>query len=168
MKTVEQSNADPFDLPFMLFADEQGRIYDHPYLRMAGASGGEMVCLFPSDLIVLPEYSKLFYLPGCPPIGLDPETNELVVVDILEVDGREISPCAVSAFFEPGYVRSHLPAADYSHKGYFLPMWAYSAVGFKDDQYWAAGFQIEYCNRWDPRNYDDDQLVPAITKHYCA
>jgi len=38
-------------------------------------------------------------------------------------------------------------------------------VGFGDDQYWAAGFVVEENPRWDPRNYDDDELIPAIDKY---
>jgi pyruvate-formate lyase-activating enzyme len=44
-------------------------------------------------------------------------------------------------------------------------MWAYTAVGFKEGQYWAAGFQIEYSRRWDPREYDDRTLLPAIERY---
>ncbi|RLB78417.1 MAG: radical SAM protein [Deltaproteobacteria bacterium] len=149
-------------LPFMLFADAQGRIYEHPYLRMAGASGARIVSVNPSDLIPLPEYSKLFYMPECSPIGLDPKTERFVVVDEVELGGEKIRPWAVSAFLEPGYVRTHLPAADYSRRSYYLPMWAYTAVGFADERYWAAALQIEYSHRWDPRNYDDKELIPAI------
>ncbi len=150
-------------LPYMLFADQEGRIYDHPYLRMAGAIGERVVAVHRRDLIPLPEFSKLFYLPDCPPIGLNPKTGRFMVVDSIEVDGRMIKPCAVAAFLEPGYVRTHLPAADYDHRRYYLPMWAYTAVGIsRNDEYLGAGFQIEYCERWDPRNFDDIELVPAI------
>jgi len=146
----------------MLFADQEGRIYDHPYLRMAGSVGGTVVAISDEDLIQMPESSKLFYLPDCPPIGLDPNTGRFVVVDSIEVEGKTIRPCAVSVFLEPGYVRTHLPAADYSRRRYILPLWSYGAVGIRDGQYQVAGFQIEYCERWDPRNYNDEELIPAI------
>ena len=149
-------------LPYLVFADEQGNIYDHPYLRMAGAVGERIVSVDGACLIPLPEYSKLFFLPGCLPIGMDPETGRFVVLDSIEAGGKRFRPCAVAAFLEPGYVRTHLPAAEYSEKRYYLPMWSYTAVGFAEDGYLAAGFQIEYCERWDPRNYDDQQLLPAI------
>jgi len=104
-------------------------------------------------------------MPGCPPVGLDPETGEYVVVPEVETD-RGVSPgFGVAAFFEPGIVRTHLPAVDYENKDYNLPMWAYSAVGFRDDRYWAAGFVIEDNPRWDPRNYDDRDLIPAIERY---
>ncbi|MDZ7697148.1 MAG: hypothetical protein U5R49_09600 [Deltaproteobacteria bacterium] len=131
------------ELPQMLFADDGGRIFDHPYLRMAGFSGSEPAVLVMQDLMQMPEFSKLFFIPQCPPVGLDPETGGWEIVPEMEVDGRMVRCHAVAAFLEPGVLRTHLPAADYSKKRYRLPMWAYTAVGFKDGEYWAAGFEVE-------------------------
>ena len=150
------------DLPYMLYADKDGRIYDHPRLRMAGFSGSEPHLLKNEDLIRLPELSKLFFIPDCPPVGIDPSTGIYHVVSRLEIDGVVTECNAVAAFLEPGLVRTHLPAVDYRSKSYVLPSWAYTAVGFRDERYWAAGFRIEYNHKWDPRNYDDRELVPAI------
>lgn len=146
----------------MLYADRSGRIYDHPHFRMAGMSGEDLIVPHTQDLIPISEFSKLFYIPDCPPIGLDPYTGEYRVVPEMEIDGR-VTPCyAVAAFLEPGQVRSLLPAVDYGPKTYVLPMWAYTAVGFMDSGYLAAGREIEYNPRWDPLNYDDRDLIPAI------
>ncbi len=153
------------NLPYMLYADSSGTIYEHPYYRMAGCSGASIVALEDGDLIRMPEFSKLFFIPGCPPIGLDPSTGEYSSVPEIE-DSGVIKKClAVASFPEPGIVRSHLPAADYSNKSYILPMWGYAATGFRDDNYWLAGFRIEYNNKWDPRNYDDRDLMPAIKEY---
>jgi wyosine [tRNA(Phe)-imidazoG37] synthetase (radical SAM superfamily) len=149
-------------LPRMLYADRRGRIYDHPYLRVAGFSGGSPFPIGRADLTPMPAYSKLFFIPDCPPVGLDPRTGRYVVVPEVEAEGRTSRCCAVAAFPEPGFVRTHLPAADYSGKSYTLPMWAYTAVGFKSGRYWIAGFRVEYSRRWDPANFDDRALVPAI------
>ncbi len=146
----------------MLYADKQGRVYDHPYFKMAGFSGHSPAPLDEDDLTPVPEFSKLFYIPDCPPVGLDPSTGEYLVVPEIEIDG-ELTRCyAVAAFLEPGLVRSHLPAVDYGPKSYTLPMWAYTAVGFRDGRYRAAAFRIEYNHRWDPQYYDDEELIPAI------
>lgn len=156
---------DIIDLPSMLFADKDGQIYDHPYFRMAGLWGSDPADLRDEDLIPMSEFGRLFYIPDCPPIGLDPDTGEYLIVPDIEIDGI-VTPCyAVAAFLEPGVVRSHLPAVDYLPKSYILPMWAYSAVGFREDEYWASGFRIEYNHRWDPSNYDDRELVPAIQEY---
>jgi pyruvate-formate lyase-activating enzyme len=152
-------------LPSMLYADEKGRIYDHPFYRMAAFSGTKPFQLNSTDIIDMPEFSKLFFIPECPPVGLDPKTGRYVTVKKAPVKDGNGRCFAVASFLEPGLVRSHLPAVDYSGKKYTLPMWAYTAVGFHKGKYVAAGFCIEYSHRWDPRNYDDRDLVPAI-KHY--
>lgn len=153
------------NLPYMLYADREGRIYDHPYFRMAGMWGSDPAEMAEEDLIPMSEFSRLFYIPDCPPVGLDPETGDYTMVPEIEIDGV-VTPCfAVAGFLEPGIVRTHLPAVDYQPKSYALPMWAYTAAGFKDDKFWAAGFSIEYNHRWDPANYDDEELVPAIDSY---
>jgi len=155
-------NKNLHNLPFMLYADSNGRVYDHPHLRMLGSSGSEPVIIEEEDLIRMPELSKLFYIPDSPPIGLDPDTGKVRVVSEIEVDGTMSACFAVAAFLEPGFVRGHLPAADYAGKSFILPSWAYGAVGFRDEGYWASGFRIEYNHRWDLEYYDDRELIPAI------
>lgn len=150
----------------MLYADEEGRIFDHPSLRMAGYSGEEPAPIEEADLTPMPGLSKLFFFPGCPPVGLDPETGRYETVE--RVAGGAKACNAVAAFLEPGIVRTHLPAAVMDSKDYVLPSWAYTAVGFRGGGYWAAGFWVEHNPRWDPRNYDDRQLMPAIEAYRAA
>jgi pyruvate-formate lyase-activating enzyme len=154
-----------WDLPQMLYADEQGRIFEHPYLRMAGFFGRRPAPIAKKDLIPMPEFSKLFYLPGCAPLGLDPETGKYGFVSEIIVGGERVRCSAVAAFPEPGLVRSHLPAADYRRQGATLPLWGYTAVGFKRGRYRIAAFRIESNFRWDPRNFDDRELMPAIRRY---
>lgn len=149
----------------MLYADREGHVYDHPYYRMAGFSGNVPHPIRSEDLIPMPEFSKLFYIPDCPPIGMDPSTGEFSMVPEVEMGGVLAKCYGVAAFLEPGLVRTHLPAVDYRSKSYTLPMWAYTAVGFRDGRYWAAGFRIEYNHRWDPRNYDDRKLMRAMKRY---
>ncbi|NLA74623.1 MAG: radical SAM protein, partial [Deltaproteobacteria bacterium] len=73
------------ELPYMLYADECGKIYDHPYFRMAGFSGNTLGAISKDDLIKMPSFSKLFYFPGCAPIGVDPETGVPEVVQEIRV-----------------------------------------------------------------------------------
>lgn len=146
----------------MLYADSSGRVFEHPYYRMVGFSGHSTVTVGNEDLIPMPEFSKLFFIPDCPPIGFNPYSMQYETISEIDIDGSVTRCHAVAAFLEPGLVRSHLPAVDYRSKSYTLPTWGYTAVGFRDDQYWVSGFRIEYSHRWDPRNYDDRKLVPAI------
>lgn len=153
------------DLPYMLYADECGNIYDHPRYRMAGFSGRKPFKIAKNDLVSMPEFSKLFYFPGCSPIGINPDTGKAEVVREIKTAGKTQRCYAVAAFLEPGFVRSHLPAVDYSTKKYTLPMWGYTAAGFKEEDYRVTGFRIEYNHRWDPANYDDTHLIDAIESY---
>jgi wyosine [tRNA(Phe)-imidazoG37] synthetase (radical SAM superfamily) len=152
------------NLPYMLYADSDGNVFEHPYYRMIGASGEALEILGDEDLMPMPEFSKLFYIPECPPIGLDPATGKSKVIKRVKLDGGYQRCFAVAAFMEPGIVRSHLPAVDYSNKSYILPMWGYTAVGFREENYHVAAFRVEYNHKWDPRNYDDRKLLPAIRR----
>jgi pyruvate-formate lyase-activating enzyme len=164
MLTENPKKIDHSNLPLMLYSDSDGNVFEHPYYRMAGCSGGSLDFIQEADLIPMPEFSKLFYIPECPPIGIDPATGNSKVIKRVKVAGGYQKCFAVAAFMEPGIVRSHLPAVDYAGKSYTLPMWGYTAVGFRDDSYHVAAFRIEYNHKWDPRNYDDRKLIPAIKK----
>ena len=69
--------------PSLVFANSAGEILDYPGLRMAGASCGRYALPAPEDLIELPPGSELFVLPGRLPVGMNPDTGE---VEILESD----------------------------------------------------------------------------------
>lgn len=148
----------------MLFADDQGRIYDHPILQMVGFDGCRNMVPGAEDLLPLPEFSKLFYLPGCPPLGYDPSSKTVRAEYEVALGRRRIRCHAVAAFPEPGYARTLLPAADYTRKNVLLPLWAYTAVGFTEQGPQIAAFQVEYNPTWDPRNFDDAQLTPALER----
>ena len=86
----------------MLYADKNGNVYEHPYYRMAGFSGDVIKEIGEKDLIPMPEYSKLFFIPDCPPIGLDPATGKTMAVPDIKT-GISWQKClAVAAFPEPG------------------------------------------------------------------
>lgn len=150
-------------MAWLLWADDEGRIHDHPSLEMVGMSAFDPVLPEETDLVPLPDFSKLFFLPHCPPIGFDPDTGSYVRVDSVRVGRRDFPAQAVSAFMAPGWVRSLLPAADYTDKDVILPMWGYTAVGLdNDEEYVVPAFQIEDNPTWNPANFDDDEVVPAL------
>jgi len=151
-------------MPALLWADNQGRILDHPFLEMAGFSAARPRRPDPGDLVPLPPFSRLFYLPGCPPLGWDRKMGRFVTADKVRV-GRRLFPAqAVAAFPAPGWVRTLLPAADYAAKKVILPMWAYTAVGMEGDDFLIPAFRIEESPFWDPANFDDREVLPRLEK----
>lgn len=150
------------EAPKLLFADAQGRIYDHPYLEMVGSTGRDLTRPAPARLVTLPKLSRLYYHPGCPPYGYDRRKKRYVLLREMKI-GRKKVPCsAVSAFIRQGWVRLMLPAMDSAGKNYMLPMWAYSAAGFSNGDYVVPALAIDGNTRWDPDNFDDRQLTPAV------
>lgn len=146
----------------LLFADDKGNIYDHPYLEMVGFLQYKPTFVESEDLILLPKYSKIFYLPGATPIGYNPETKEFEKLEKFKIGKKEINCNAVSAFIRPGFARLFLPAADYSKLKTILPLWAYSAVGFYEGKYFVPAIKIEDNFRWNPKNFDDRKLLPYV------
>lgn len=150
--------------PRLLFADDSGTIYDHPFLEMTGCSGHTVVRPGPSRLVPFPEMSRLYFHPGCPPYGYDPEKKRVVLLTEAKIGKRTVRCNAVSAFIQQGWVRLLLPAMDYSAKNYTLPMWAYSAVGYERDRYWVPAFEIDDNYRWNPVHFDDTDLLSHVSK----
>ena len=94
----------------MLFADDGGRIFDHPDLLALGQSWRELMPLATPLLRQEPPGSQVVFLPGRRPVGLDPESGQAVVLEEVELEGATIRPHAVAATPPPGYLRHALPA----------------------------------------------------------
>jgi len=150
--------------PKLLFADENGTIYDHPFLEMLGCSGSALVRPDVETLTVLPDMSRLYFHPGCPPYAWDPRQEKIVLLDHTTIGKRRVRCSAVSTFIQQGWVRLLLPAMDYSDQKEILPMWAYSAVGLDGEQYCAPAFEIDSNHRWNPDRFDDRELLPQVEK----
>ena len=146
----------PERLPKMLYADAKGNIFDHPDLCMAGMNG--TVSLLPDDveLIPLPEDSRLFTIPDTPPIAWDAKQKRFVTVETVREGRRDMRVQAVSAFMAPGYLRTLLPACDYTKKKVHLPLWSYTAVGWdeENERFVVAASRVDTNENWLPRNYD--------------
>ena len=153
-------------LPKLLYADAKGNIFDHPELCMAGMSGPVAVLPEGAELIPLPEDSRLFTIPDTPPVAWDPKLRRFTSVDEVRTGRRSIKVQAVSAFMAPGYMRTLLPACDYTRKKVHLPLWSYTAVGWDEEteRFMVAATRVDTNENWLPRNYDDRLLDPLVRK----
>ncbi len=153
-------------LPKLLYADAKGNIFDHPSLTMAGMSGTEAVLPEHIELIPLPDDSRLFTIPDTPPIAWDEKQRKFVTVATVREGRREQKIQAVSAFMAPGYMRTLLPACDYSRKKVHLPLWSYTAVGWDEasERFVVAASRVDSNENWLPKNYDDRKLDPLVRK----
>lgn len=148
----------------MLYADKKGNIFDHPTLNMAGMNGTTTVLPDAMELIPLPEDSKLFTMPYMPPVAWDNRKKTFTTVAELR-EGRNTEKIqAVAAFMAPGYMRTLLPACDYSRKKTHLPLWSYTAVGWDEERdcFVVAASKVDNNRNWNPCNYDDRTLDPLV------
>ncbi|MBL7944363.1 MAG: hypothetical protein JNM00_16505, partial [Flavobacteriales bacterium] len=67
----------PSRVPYMVFADAKGKIFEDTRYEAVGRSGYDVVPLSPEDFIELPPGSDLFNLPGRRPYGLRTDTGEI-------------------------------------------------------------------------------------------
>src|SRR5262245_61581094 len=117
----------PSRTPALLVADPSGKVLEHPRLLATVRSGDELL-LPPEPGIPLPEGGRLVHLPGRRPVGVDPETGELVLVSEFQTGRRRFVPHAVGALVPPGWTRTYLPG-EVKAEGPVLPQWAYTEIG---------------------------------------
>ncbi len=135
--------------PFLLFSDKDGKIYSHPYLRMAVSSLDRLLLAHDKELMQMPKGSSFFYLPDRLPIGFNPKTGGFEVLE--NFHGRKVY--AVSAFPIPAILRLYNPAA-LIKKNKTLPLWAYTACGFYGGKYYITAMRIDKRMRQSPHFYD--------------
>lgn len=155
----------------LLFADERGRVYDHPHLLAAARRGDELSV--PDERPVgLPSGATLTMLPGRRPVGIDPATGRLVPLDEVKVGRRRIVPHAVGATLPPGWTRTLLPAAARPPLATLadapiLPQWAYTAAGLGPDGPVVWALRTDRRRHWSPESHSTPAL-PRIVRRTLA
>ena len=140
-------------------SDPGGNIFDHPSLKLSGRSGDQFVVPHSSELIPLPLGSQIFSLPGRIPVGWKEREDTFTLAEKVKMDGKEVELTAVAAFLPPGFIRTLLPATRRRSEAPTLPLWAYSAVGWKAGRFWVPGLLIDSNPHWNPRYFQNDRLL---------
>ena len=142
----------------MVFSDEKGRLYDHPELLPAGMDGPEPEPLTEKTLIPVPRGSDLMMLPGRHPVGIDPATGERVVFSSFE--GKPVFAAAV--FMAPAHTQSHRAAYVTGPGAPVLPLFAYTALAFADEGFYASGVRVDADTRQDPWRFDRGKIEKSV------
>lgn len=134
----------------LVYADEKGNVFDHPDFIALGRSGDMIVEIMEDELIPLPNGATLVSLPFTRPIGMNPDTGEMQVIQ----DGAQ----AVGALLPQGFTRLCLPGYVKADKNEKLPLFGYTAVVWKDGNFYVTAEQSDDPERWDPLNCDRGEL----------
>ncbi len=145
-------------LPNLVFANSRGEILDYDGLKMAGCSAGSFSLPAAEDLIELPAGSELFVLPDRLPVGIEEDTGEpALLADNPYASGEPIQ--AVAAFMAPAYTAVFTAAYQKKHEGApLLPLFAYTAVGWKDGKFYVAAFRSDTDIRQNPPGFDQNLI----------
>lgn len=154
----------PAVCPSLVFADRQGNITDFATLTMAGMSNGRILSPPPEELIPLPQGSELFLLPDRLPIGCDPETGEPLLLEENPYEPKQ-GIQAVAAFMAPAHTATRTTAFQGKTKNLpSLPLFAYTAVGWHDGQFWVAAFRSDSDIRQDAAQFDQRLIAKKTRK----
>jgi len=135
----------------MLFSEKEGNVYDYPDTTGAFRSGYRFVDVDESELIKLPYGSYMFTLPDRSPVSSTGDGFKCIKET---PDGDPIN--AVAAFLASGYLRTKLPAFEKnSSDAVTLPLWAYSGVVLKGDEFYVPAMRIDEDPRSDPHLHED-------------
>lgn len=140
-------------LPFLIFAGAEGKIYTHPYLRMAVSRLNQVTLPKCEELISLPLGSVFFYLPSRAAVGFNPRTGKFEV--LTRFAGKRVF--AVGAFLIPAYLRLYAPAVAVKGKK-ILPLWAYTSAGMYGGRVYAAAIRIDRRIRQSPCFYHGEEV----------
>lgn len=147
----------------LVYADESGQIYEHPHLEMAGVSGGTWQRVDDSCLIILPPGSELFLLPQRFPVGYDRTKKRFIrLVKDPNDNTREVQ--AVAAFMAPAHTQVLTAVYQRAQNAPVLPLFSYTAVGWKEGQFFVAGVRIDPLVRQDVDQFDPKKLKRRAKK----
>jgi len=155
-------------MPRLLFADESGRVFDHPDLLAAVRSGDDVSA--PAERpVALPPGATLTMLPGRRPVGIDPATGALVTLHEVKAGRRRYAPHAVGATLGPGWTRTLLPAAARPPLATLsdapvLPQWAYTAAAYGTAGPVVWALRTDRRTHWSPSSHSTPDLPRLVER----
>jgi hypothetical protein len=141
----------------LVYANESGQMFDHPYLEMAGSSAGRWKQVEDDILIPLPPGSELFLLPHRVPVGFDRKNKRFVKVGE-DPHNPQRKPQAVAAFMAPVHTQILTAAYHSEQEAPILPLFSYTAVGWQVDKFVVAGLRVDPLVRQDIDQFDLERV----------
>jgi len=139
----------PDNVPFCVVADDNGNIFEIPGIVMTGMSLARPMVPGAGDIMPLPAGSDLFVMPGRTAIGYALSCRRFV--EIGQYRGRRVHP--VAAFVAPGHMQVLASACVPREQGNRLPLYCYTAAGWRDGKFYAACACVDRGRRHAPSSF---------------
>ncbi|HEY4205740.1 MAG TPA: radical SAM protein, partial [Puia sp.] len=131
--------------PYILYSDGKGNIFEDTSLYATGRSGWDAMPIPEEDWIELPDGGSLYELPGRKGIGIDIHTGEMRLCE---------KGWAVAAFIPPAHTGLYVAAYETGKDAPTLPLFCYTAAGWRDAKFLVPAVRIEQDIRQDCAGYD--------------
>lgn len=132
-------------IPHLLYADENGRLFEDPAFLMAVFDGTRVRAPREDEIIELPEGSDIFFLPDRQPFGINPFSKGPEIL---------VHHQTASAFVSPAFVRTLLPAYTTKSDAQPLPLYAYAPLGGMDGKFYTTAIRVDPSQRQNPLKFD--------------
>ncbi|MEW6661843.1 MAG: radical SAM protein [Bacillota bacterium] len=152
----------------LLFATNDGKVYDYPAMAMAGRLGNAWAEPEEAEMIPLPRGATLTMIPGRHPVGIETAAGKFrpLVENPYASTGLV---WAVGALLPQGYTRTLLPGFTLAKRGDpALPLLGYAAVGMKKGKYYVAALKTDRDYRWNPSHYNTPELPQLVEQRLAA
>lgn len=153
MQTIKHS-------PYLLYSDGEGEIFEDTSLYASGRSGWDAYNVPVEDWTELPEGGQLYELPGRRGIGIDVKTGAMRLCK---------KGWAVAAFIPPAYTGLFLAAFETLPDAPTLPLFCYTAVGWRKKKFYVPAVRIENDIRQESAGFTKHVIetgVETILKAY--
>ncbi len=141
--------------PYLLYADDEGNIYEDTSLYALGRTGWDAVEVDLADWIPLPDGGNLYHLPGRRGIGVDVETGDMRLCE---------KGWATAAYIPPAHTGLYLSAYETGPDAPTLPLFCYTAVGWYDGQHYVTALRIERDIRQECSGFNRDKINEGLEK----
>lgn len=145
----------PDKVPYLLYADEKGQIFEDINFYAVGKAAHQIVRLQNTDFIELPLGSELFTLPKRQTFGWHIRKNEII---------QYKKGSAVAAFVAPAYTQLYSPAYTTLNEAPLLPLFAYAPVGWYKGKFYTTAIRIDKDIRQDCNQFHQPTIVKNVEK----
>lgn len=139
--------------PYLLYADDEGKIYEDTTLYAIGRSGWDALPVEEDEWIELPEGGSLYHLPMRRGIGIDVKTGEMRLCE---------KGWAVAAFIPPAHTGFYMAAFEALPDAPTLPLFCYTATGWHNNKFYVTATRIERDIRQECSGYNDTLIHKGV------
>lgn len=135
----------------LVVSDCDGALFEIPELLAVSSSGIDASWRMAEnrDFTRIPRTATLLRLPGRRPVGYDPRQKAFVTLK----EYRGVGVWAAGCVLPAGYLSLQSPAFVQEEAAPVLPLYSYSALGWRGEGFVAAGTRVDRDRRFDPDRF---------------